>query len=40
MRAMKGHTFMSQEFECEFLHDGTALLNPEDIDKLFVSRER
>ena len=40
MRFTKGEAFIRQEFECEFLHDGTALLNPEDIDKLFVSRER
>lgn len=39
MRAMKGHTFMSQEFECEFLRDGTRLLHPDDVDALFDYRE-
>ncbi len=36
MRRMRGEAFMSQEFECKFVHNGRTLLHAEDVDSLFV----
>jgi hypothetical protein len=38
VKARVGVRLAAQELECEFVRDGMALLDPEDIDKLFVTR--
>ena len=34
-RRVKGEALMKREYECEFLDDGTSLLRPDDVDRLF-----
>ncbi len=38
MRLNRGDAWIRQEFCCEFLRDGHNLLDPDDIDKLFITR--